>query len=233
MKNILLALIFLFSCVSYTNAFGIVSDKTGTLIVTYQTDKQGERLDRIRFWIQGENFKQWLYPKKNMYVEDQPNKTRRVVIENLPEGEYSVEFLVPNTDNFFAEVPLRKVIITPGAVVKINQHINLKEDALKPIPEPEIVAITKNPGSLIISYSTLLDEISFYLKEENGKTEINSQKNGIINAIKNEGKVAILTDIPAGNYDIVFFKDGEKDQPILSEKINVEENTTTPFHFTF
>src|ERR1700722_15724901 len=90
----------------------------GTLIVTYQTNKEGERLDRIRFWVKGDNFKQWLYPKGRSYVDDSATNTRKVVIENLQEGEYTIEFLVPNTDGFFEEVSPRHVAIVPGAVVR-------------------------------------------------------------------------------------------------------------------
>lgn len=97
--------------------------KTGSLIVTYQTNSNGERLDRIRFWIKNDHHKQSLYPKGKAYVDDLIESTRMVVIEDLEPGQYTLEFLVPNTDGFFAEMPDRKVVIAKGDVVKIDQII--------------------------------------------------------------------------------------------------------------
>lgn len=103
--------------------FSDESPQTATLIVTYQTDHKGERLDRIRFWIKNENHKQWLFPKGEVYVAVPDEMSRMVVIEDLSPGQYTLEFLVPNTDQYFEEVSTRKVIVAKGDVVKIEQII--------------------------------------------------------------------------------------------------------------
>jgi hypothetical protein len=119
------------------------SSSSGTLIVTYQTNKDGACLDRIRFLVKGENSKQWLYPKGKSYFEDSATRTRKVVIENLPAGQYSVEFLVPNTDGFFAETPIRQVLVASGSVAKLDQLIRTRDSLLE-----------KGFGTLIVSYDT-------------------------------------------------------------------------------
>lgn len=100
--------------------------RTGTLIVTYQTDHKGERLDRIRFWLKNEHRKQTLYPRGSTFVDDTENNTRMVVIKNLTPGHYTLEFLVPNIDGRFEKVPNRKVKIAKGDVVKIDQEIKTR-----------------------------------------------------------------------------------------------------------
>lgn len=104
----------------------LLSPEMGTIIVTYQTDQAGQRLDRIRFWLVNDQQKRTLYPKKDEFVSNShtPNE-RTVVITHLPPGNYRIEFLIPNTDQFFEEVPPREAILTPGAAVKIDQTIRL------------------------------------------------------------------------------------------------------------
>lgn len=121
---------FLFGLVFFLfQSIDIVSSKeaeneTGTLIVTYRTDNKGERLNRIRFWLKNEDgLKKSLYPKGKAFVDDPEDPSRMTAIENLPIGHYTLEFLIPNTDNYFQAISPRKVIITPGDVVKIDQQI--------------------------------------------------------------------------------------------------------------
>ena len=98
--------------------------ETGTLIVTYKTDSKGERLDRIRFWLKDEDgLNHSLYPKGKAFVDDPEDPSRMIVIEHLPIGHYTLQFLVPNTDRYFQEVSPREVIISHGDVVKIDQQI--------------------------------------------------------------------------------------------------------------
>ncbi|MBA2369066.1 MAG: SUMF1/EgtB/PvdO family nonheme iron enzyme [Candidatus Protochlamydia sp.] len=100
----------------------------GVLVVTYQTDQQGQRLDRIRFWLINEKEEKTLYPKKDEFVAyHHTNLERTVVISNLRAGKYRIEFVLPNADNFFEEIPSRDVNVSEKNVAKIDQAIPLKK----------------------------------------------------------------------------------------------------------
>jgi formylglycine-generating enzyme required for sulfatase activity len=100
----------------------------GTLIVTYQTTPEGNRLDRIRFWLINDAKERTLYPKRDEFVmHTQTKNERTVVITHLPAGHYRIEFLIPNTDRFFEPPISREVNLSAGDVVKIDQTIKPRE----------------------------------------------------------------------------------------------------------
>lgn len=101
---------------------------TGTIIVTYHTGSQAERLDRVRFVLTSETNKECLYPRGNAFVEDEEKSSRMVAIENLPVGTYKLRFLVPNADNLFEDVPERTLIVTKNAVLRVDQSIRLRNN---------------------------------------------------------------------------------------------------------
>lgn len=102
----------------------LLNTNMGTLIVTYQTDQMGGRLDRIRFWLVNEHQERTLYPKKDEVVSNSHTRNERtVVISHLPAGKYRIEFLIPNADQQFEEVSPREIRVPPGEVVKIDQVI--------------------------------------------------------------------------------------------------------------
>lgn len=122
--------------------------ESGTLIVTFKTNNKGERIERVRFWLKDEKAKQTLFPRGSAFVDDREKKTRMVVIEDLEPGQYTLEFLVPNLDGRFESAPQRKVKITRGEVVKIDQEIRSRKaywsNHSKPLKrksaaEPELV----------------------------------------------------------------------------------------------
>jgi hypothetical protein len=120
----------------------LLSSEMGTIIVTYQTDQAGQRIDRIRFWLINDQQERTLYPKKDEFVSNShtPNE-RTVVITHLPAGHYRIEFLIPNTDHFFEEVPPRTIILNPGAVVKIDQTIRLHPFSYFPSASNELAFV--------------------------------------------------------------------------------------------
>lgn len=128
MRMRVLALLFLLIPLFSTFLFADEQRSCGTLIVTYQTGCKGERLERIRFWIKDEKQRREMYPRGTAFVEDKDNLSRIVVVDDMPAGKYTLEFLVPNSDGFFAEVPLREFTIERGATVKIDQTISPKEN---------------------------------------------------------------------------------------------------------
>lgn len=104
----------------------LLSPELGTVIVTYQMSAGAQKLDRIRFWLINEQHERTLFPKKDEFVSNThtPNE-RTVVITHLPPGRYRIEFLIPNCDHIFEDIPARAFNLNPGAVIKIDQTIRL------------------------------------------------------------------------------------------------------------
>lgn len=125
----------------------LAAGPAGTLIVTYQTGQHAERLDRIRFLIKDKNHQQQMYPKGKAYADDDSCISRMVVIEDLPRGEFTLEFVLPNYDQLFEDVPLRKFTITVDEVVKIDQVIKVRYASLQAIAQtaPNAPAFTTLP----------------------------------------------------------------------------------------
>ncbi len=125
-------ILFHFFLLMRINAAQLLSPEMGTLIITYQTDQQGQRLDRIRFWLINEKQEKTLYPKKDEFVANNHTCSERtVVISHLPPGRYNIEFVLPNTDHFFERPPIRNIHLTAGSVLKIDQAIRLKPSEKK------------------------------------------------------------------------------------------------------
>lgn len=100
------------------------SAEKGTIIVTYQTDQRGHRLDRIHFWLINDKNEKTLYPKKDEFVvHSHSEQERTVVIGHASPGHYTIEFLIPNADHFFESVPPREFELKAGEVIKIDQEI--------------------------------------------------------------------------------------------------------------
>lgn len=101
----------------------LFSESMGSLIVSYQTGPEGERLERIRFRVTGEKGYSELYPKGGAVVNHASDPCCLVAIDQLPAGSYLVEFIVPNQDQFFEETPSRTIQIVSEKVTKIDQFI--------------------------------------------------------------------------------------------------------------
>ncbi len=189
----------------------LLSPEMGTVIVTYQTDQKGQRLDRIRFWLINENQERTLYPKKDEFVANSSNSRneRTVVITHLPEGHYRIEFLIPNTDEFFEHVSPREFELTSSAVVKIDQTIHpslpssIETDQFSFIDQSEIAQFIVNPGRLAFPPPRVpIQRPAFlYVKtNQNVKWKI-IQQGRVIYA--GQGSMTNIT-IPAGvNYSLV------------------------------
>lgn len=115
-------LLFFLTLLFVTNNIAAES-KSGTLIVTYQIGVKGERLDRIRFCLKNEKNELQIYPKGANFVEDSENKMRTVVVEDLPPGNYILDFLLPNYDRFFEDIPSKTLEIAVGQIVRVDQTI--------------------------------------------------------------------------------------------------------------
>ncbi|MFQ5729957.1 MAG: collagen binding domain-containing protein [Waddliaceae bacterium] len=234
---------------------------TGTLIVTYQTDAKAERLERIRFWLKDDNGKQHLYPMGNAYVEDSINQSRMVVIEDLLPGQYTLEFLVPNTDGYFAEVHKRRVVIAKGDVAKIDQQIKHRKtywerkrrpnaSLVLPAPsqpknvEKEIAKDEKKEretafGKLIVSFDTQPDSleaknIRFKLIDSQGNSTRHPDPDKDTEIPLRTGSMVVITNVAPGDYSLAFFVHGEDRQTLLTTKpFSIEENKTKSVHQSF
>lgn len=136
---------------------------TGTVIVTYHTETEAERLGRVRFILRSENNKECMYPRGNAYVEDQEGLSRMVAIENLPVGTYELKFLIPNADNLFEEVPKRNITVAKDAVLRVDQNIHPRTDTslIAEIQKEAIIAassIESRLGTLTIEAAFPEDE---------------------------------------------------------------------------
>lgn len=128
----LLILIFSFLLFFQTDVFSEKAPiETGTLIVTYQTGPKGERLNRTRFVLTKENGEPQLYPKGSACVEDPQCLSRMVVLDNLQAGNYTLKFLIPNSDGLFEEIPEKPITLASGNVLKIDQLIKPRYGTLK------------------------------------------------------------------------------------------------------
>ncbi len=125
MCNFFLFLFFIFQ------ALHCIGKESGTLVVSFQTGPREERLDRVRFRLWNEQLEGQFYPKFFNHSESDNCQFRMVVIENLPVGRYSVQFLIPNADHFFEDVPERSFDLHTGEVVRINQLFRPREIAFR------------------------------------------------------------------------------------------------------
>lgn len=114
----------------FSESFNTVDEnRGGTVVVSYGTGKEGSRIDRVRFWLVNELYERKLFPRNQSFVDDPEKGKRIVLIENLPPGRYHLEFLYPNSDHFFEEVPKRTLSLPPNGIVKIEQEIKEREMA--------------------------------------------------------------------------------------------------------
>jgi len=101
-----------------------------SLVVTYRTDGPLDELDRVRFWLINEKHERRLYPKGRAYIDDPNKNLRMVLIENLPHGKYSLEFMIPNSDARYEKIPIRMFTLTNSRVMKIDQEIKKKSKTI-------------------------------------------------------------------------------------------------------
>ena len=200
-------------------------EKKGSLIVTYQTDIHAKHLDRIRFWVKDENHKQQLYPKKDSFVFDPDHNLRMVVIDDLLPGKYFVEFLVPNIDGYFDDVPVREVNIEEGEAVKIDQIIRAKSASLPNVVRKE--QFSKKKGKLVVSYDGGGESVQVSLKSSDDNVILLPQS-GIDSLIDfDNGKMIIANDIPEGTYLLEL---AIGDEILFNQEIKIKGGATQSIH---
>lgn len=125
---------------------GLFAEKSGSLVVSYQTDQKGERLERIRFRVTGEKGYSELYPKGGAVVNNSPSPCCLVAVDDLPAGAYALEFIVPNQDARFEDVPARKIEIEADKVTKVDQYIRPRAQVSEAITAVEPLQMPPKRG---------------------------------------------------------------------------------------
>jgi len=120
----------------------------GTALITYSTDSAGTRLARIRFWLVDEEQNRTLYPQRGHFKEDAAKKRRTVAVEELRPGSYRLEFLVPNSDNFFKRTPPQTILVAAGETVELEQKIEPQQQEA-PAPQVKAEEPPRNGGEKI------------------------------------------------------------------------------------
>ena len=64
-----------------------------------------------------------MYPRDGEDLEQPDGESVRITLRDLPEGNYTVEFLLPNHDILFEEMPKAQVFLTGGETRKIDFSI--------------------------------------------------------------------------------------------------------------
>lgn len=215
--------------------------ETGTLIVSYQTNMKGDRLDRVRFWLKSPNAQAQLYPKKDGFLEGTEDKLRKVVIENLSTGDYTVEFVLPNYDGFFEEVLPRHVHITAGNVTKIDQVLKTVESSIDPDQEapeplPGLIALEQQKRNDIFSnlatiqiYNYAPYNYSYYNNFFNASAIVKTNLSDVRWEITN-GPVVVFTGV--GDSSFLSLRPYEvyqvRPEPREGYRIAVSPNTFSP-----
>lgn len=203
----------------------------GTLVVTYGTGEESIRLSRVRFWLISNQGSYRLFPNGNNFVDDPITNKRMVLIENLPEGSYTVKFIFPNSDNLFEKVENRTISLKSGGVVKIDQQIHLKSPPLENLAK-DTHEIVYEPLDKEIAYP--LREVRFY---SSSYDRIN-QPPGYLN-IKNNIPIArwilsrdgvrIATGEGSAQDLVLPSGSGYKLSPQLLDNYEVKVQPSTPF----
>lgn len=128
----------------------------GNLVVAFGTGPSGDRMERARFWLSDSSGKRDMYPKNDQFSDDPVTHQRRVTIENLPTGQYLVEFLLPNNDNLFGDIPTKEVVVSADNTSTVEadflpQYATLSVEAIlptKPI-EDTLISVTNADGKIV------------------------------------------------------------------------------------
>ena len=167
------------------NKQGIAPEETGTLLVTYSTGPQQERMERIRFLLTDPEGNSSMFPHKDLFNVDNVSGAHQVSIINLPPGQYSLQFLVPNSDNLFPQIPIREFIVRESEVLRIHQKIE---------PQFGVIEASIDPDSFDQSLEELPFDVSISILDANTKRVVRESLSGHL----------IADNLTPGEYLVVF-----------------------------
>lgn len=160
-------------------------EATGTLIVSYHTGHYTQRMERIRFLLTDTLGNSTMFPQKELFEKDSETGGVRVTILNLPPGQYSLQFLVPNTDNLFPSIPIREFIIRESEVLRLHQTIE---------PQFGTIEASVDPESFGKALSELPFDVPISIVEESTNRPLRESLTGHLR----------VDDLPPGEYLVVF-----------------------------
>lgn len=181
-----------------------------SLVVTYHTGRNAERLDRVRFRLTNAQREQTFYPESNAFCDDAIAHIRRVVINGLAPGNYTVDFIIPNHDGLFCEVPSRTVTLNSGALLTIDQAIKPRYARL------QASARFDTPPA------QAPESPSFFLCQVEEKTKIYSK----------EGKLS-ANDLLPGEYMLIFEQHSGYETPSPLHLNLTPGMTSGPFNVSY
>jgi formylglycine-generating enzyme required for sulfatase activity len=164
---------------------------SGTLMVKYNTGSQRERLDRVRFWLVNEDGMRVMYPKMGGYMDIPGGHEREVTVKDLAPGEYTVEFIVPNGDNLFAEEKPQNISIVKGETTQVQASLDPRYVEIRSfadiIPDDDVIEIRNDDDLNVSPYPEIT------LLSATGEVKA-----------KSIGGRLFAEDIHPGDYDVIF-----------------------------
>lgn len=164
---------------------GVRPDETGTLLVTYTTGPKQERMDRIRFLLTDPQGNSAMFPQKDLFNVETVSGSYQISIVNLPPGQYSLQFLIPNADNLFAQVPIREFIVRESEVLRIHQKLE---------PQFGVIEASVDPESFDRALEELPFDLSISVLDAETKRVVRESLTGHL----------LADNLPPGEYLVVF-----------------------------
>lgn len=187
---------------NYGPIIGTYTLAVGSIKVSFRTDDKEERLDRIRFWLIDKDDNHTMFPKLGCYETDPTTHTRTVTIDDVAVDNYSLQFLLPNTENLFNEIPIHNLKVVNNKITYVTQEITPNYGSL------EVTArIPTSPFVTDKSTITLRDPYDNVIAQSSGHL--------------------FIDDLIPGSY-IVFFEETRNLSAPNPITVKIEPGTLTP-----
>lgn len=178
----------------------------GHLVVVFDTGPLKERMDRVRFWLEDEEGNRTLYPKARQFWDEEGGISRIVEINNIPVGNYTLEFVLPNKDKLFA--PFAK------------QNISVEKDKTKTLEY-----------SIVPQYGTI--HASYQLDDESSEEDLPPirliDSYGEVRARLSATTGWKANHLPPGQYQLVFPEIADYEAPKPKDITLVPHGEEGPF----
>ena len=175
---------------------GVYIGETGSVIVSYDTGANSERLDRVRFWILDDRGIHTGLDRQAEVIEEEQDGTYRHIARNIPTGQYEIEFFIPNLDGLFDTVPNKTFVVEAGQTATIHHSFDPQYGSLEvntehpPEQNPTVqvknakgeVIASSNDGSLLVEnllpdiYEVVFGDLDKKLTPEARRISVNAGK---------------------------------------------------------
>lgn len=104
---------------------GVYAQKNGALIVTYSAGVFDDKiLNQVRFWLHSTDGSKMMFPKEGEYLDAPGNQGRKVIIPDLPVGEYELSYVFPNEAGLFSPIPNQTISVNEGQVTQVKTKLS-------------------------------------------------------------------------------------------------------------